>query len=139
MAKKRRKVPAWANSHIAKCKEAFGLWNWAVTVRMVDNLRFGKQPAKGVASRVYRTLEATIELTAGTPETDDSYATITHEMLHVATTEIDNAITRIMHFIPKQHRGHCRDLYEDAQEHTIEHMATYLAPVLRAVQQGKEK
>lgn len=132
-------VPDWIYKHSQKCKQAFGLWDWSIGVRMVNRLKHNGEVVAGLHSTQYTTLDSIISLKATLTDNDFGYSTVTHEFLHVALIEPDIAFRQVMDFIPEKHRAHCRNLYDTAKEHTIEKLARSLTPMLRSVQGTDDK
>lgn len=128
-------VPDWIYNHAQKCKQAFGLWDWSIGVKMVRKLKHNGELVSGLHSTQYRTLDSIITLRDTLADNDFGYSTVTHEFLHVALIEPDVAFRQIMTFIPEEHHAHCRDLYDTAKEHTVEKLARSLTPMLQSVQE----
>jgi hypothetical protein len=137
--KKRVPVPKWMDAHIRKCKQALGLWDWTVNIRLVRNLRREGDRCLGYHVTTYRTLTTDIEYDVSLKGDDLGHDVVTHELLHVALIEPDRAVKAILDFVPKKYHEHCRYIYNEAKEHTIEKLALHLTPMLRRVKQGDDQ
>jgi hypothetical protein len=133
---KRVPVPEWMDAHIRKCKQAFGLWDWALNVRIIRNLKREGDRCAGYHVTTYRTLTSTLEYAARLQDDDFGHEVVTHELLHVALIEPDRAVRAILDFVPEKYKDHCLYLYEEAKEHTIQKLALHLTPLIRTVQPG---
>lgn len=107
-----KKLITW----IERVCEALGLWEWQISVHMVD--RPMEQAICGCINYHFVTKTATISINRHLTGTE-LYKTLIHELCHLVFARIDNVVEeQIIKFLPERERYN--QMYTDALEETVD-------------------
>lgn len=127
-----RQLPKWLVLHVQKCREAFGIGHagFECIVRR-DKAPGGKVHCLGFTEPEPRYERAVVTIRADVTADDLGYEVLTHELLHAALGAEAQAITSILHLVPKAQRKHALHLWTNGNEAAVTRLARGLTPVLR--------
>lgn len=117
-------APQWMLDYAGRCRVLYGLHSWDLALRLVDKPG-ESDSADGYTETNTRYLSASVEIRhdADAARVRES---IQHELMHVAFAPVILAFERISDLLPERLRQHARDLFDDANEASIESLVRAL-------------
>lgn len=133
------KLPGWMAEHIQKCRVAFGLNHagFLLYVYRVKNLSDGDalpndDQISGDARTEARYRRARVRF-AKALSTHMRYEVVTHELLHAAMGDVQQAAdTIIEQLVPEEHRDTALAIWNVGNETTVTQLARALTPLIQA-------
>lgn len=130
-------APEWLTDMVQDARRLLGVGDdWQVSVNVVRIP--GGDAANDAActpDAVY--LNADLDFAPDLQPSETTRAIVLHEVLHIAHAELDALASVICEGLPKSERLRMRDLYDDANERTLQRISRAMARHIRP-QEGEE-